>query len=198
MKVIVHPDYAAWKDEISRIPDCFDSRGETLYQGRNTVKRFRRTDTNWVVKRYKRPNPAQRVAYTFFEPSKADAPLLEQWAGNLPRVCVVAGRLKLEQELALMSHLDVMVSMDSANMHLASLAGTPVVSVWGATHPLAGFLGWRQRTEDCVQADGLDCRPCSVFGNKPCLRGDYACLASLSPELVAAKIERILTKAPRP
>ena len=129
---------------------------------------------------------------------KADAPLLEQWAGNLPRVCVVAGRLKLEQELALMSHLDVMVSMDSANMHLASLAGTPVVSVWGATHPLAGFLGWRQRTEDCVQADGLDCRPCSVFGNKPCLRGDYACLASLSPELVAAKIERILTKAPRP
>ena len=72
MKVIVHPDYAAWKDEISRIPDCFDSRGETLYQGRNTVKRFRRADTNWVVKRYKRPNPAQRVAYTFFEPSKAE------------------------------------------------------------------------------------------------------------------------------
>ena len=72
MKVIVHPDYAAWKDEISRIPEEFDSRGETLYQGRNTVKRFRRADTNWVVKRYKRPNIVQRIAYTFFEPSKAE------------------------------------------------------------------------------------------------------------------------------
>ena len=130
---------------------------------------------------------------------KADAPLLEQWtAGHPHEVTVVAGRLTLEQELALMSHLDVMVSMDSANMHLASLAGTPVVSVWGATYPLAGFLGWKQRAEDCIQADGLDCRPCSIFGNKPCLRSDYACLASLTPDSIAAKIEQILTQKPHP
>ena len=93
------------------------------------------------------------------------------------------------QELILMSHLDVMLSMDSANMHLASLTGVPVVSVWGATHPMAGFLGFNQNTENVIQID-LDCRPCSIFGNKPCQRGDYACLQNIPPERI---VERITT-----
>ena len=50
----------------------------------------------------------------------------------------------MRTELNLMSHLDVMLSMDSANMHLASLVNIPVVSIWGATHPYAGFMGWKQ------------------------------------------------------
>lgn len=86
---------------------------------------------------------------------------------------VVPGLLHgLREELILMSNLDVMVSMDSANMHLASLTGTPVVSVWGATHPYAGFLGCNQKEENAVQVS-MPCRPCSIFGNKPCQRGDY-------------------------
>lgn len=132
--------------------------------------------------------------HLFLFGGKADAPTLEQWARGLSPVTVVAGKLKLEQELALMSHLKLMVSMDSANMHLASLAGIPVVSVWGATHPLAGFMGWNQRTEWAVQTDTLACRPCSIFGNKPCLRGDYACLARLTAEDILYKISLILNK----
>lgn len=72
MKVIVYPDYVAWKDEISRLPELFASQGKTLYEGRNIVKRFQRPGTSWVVKRYKRPNFIQRIAYTFFEPGKAE------------------------------------------------------------------------------------------------------------------------------
>ena len=87
----------------------------------------------------------------------------------------------------MMGQLDVMLSMDSANMHLASLVGTRVVSVWGGTHPYAGFLGWNQKPEDCVQLD-LPCRPCSVYGNKACSRGDYACLKDITPEQIIAKI----------
>lgn len=94
----------------------------------------------------------------------------------------------LREELVLMSHLDVMVSMDSANMHLASLVNTPVVSVWGATHPYAGFMGWHQKEENAVQVS-LPCRPCSVFGNKPCFRGDYACLNGIKPEAIINKVE---------
>ncbi|MBQ6377345.1 MAG: glycosyltransferase family 9 protein [Prevotella sp.] len=93
------------------------------------------------------------------------------------------------QELIVMSHLDVMLSMDSANMHLASLTGIPVVSVWGATHPMAGFFGFNQSKENAIQID-LDCRPCSIFGNKPCQRGDYACLQNIPPERI---VERITT-----
>ncbi len=93
----------------------------------------------------------------------------------------------LKGELALLGQLDVMLSMDSANMHLASLVGTRVVSVWGGTHPYAGFLGWNQKAEDCIQLD-LPCRPCSVYGNKACLRGDYACLKGITPEQIIEKL----------
>lgn len=121
---------------------------------------------------------------------KSEASVLETWASSRPAVRSVAGRLSLEGELALMSHLRVMVSMDSANMHLASLTATPVVSVWGATHPYAGFMGWHQRVEDAVQL-GLPCRPCSVFGNRPCRRGDYACLQGVKAEEIEEAVGRL-------
>ena len=99
----------------------------------------------------------------------------------------------LSHELILMSHLRLMVSMDSANMHLASLVNTPVVSIWGATHPYAGFMGWHQSPDNAVQLD-MPCRPCSIYGNKPCMRGDLACLKNISPELVVEKVEAVLKK----
>ena len=94
-------------------------------------------------------------------------------------------------ELALMGQLDAMLSMDSANMHLASLVGTRVVSIWGGTHPYAGFLGWNQKESDCIQLD-LPCRPCSVYGNKRCLRGDYMCMNGITPEYILQKISPYL------
>ena len=126
-----------------------------------------------------------------FGGGKEEAALLAQLADGLPNVLPLAGKLTLEQELALISRLDAMVSMDSANMHLASLVGTPAVSVWGATHPYAGFMGWGQSPDHAVQAD-LPCRPCSIFGNKPCLRGDYACLAAITPKQIIEQIDRII------
>ena len=101
--------------------------------------------------------------------------------------CVsVIGKLKLNEELELISKLDCMVSMDSSAMHMASLAGVRVVSVWGATHPYAGFLGYKQEYSDAVQLD-LDCRPCSVYGNKPCYKGTYECMA-IPPARIVDKI----------
>ncbi|MGM9704367.1 MAG: glycosyltransferase family 9 protein [Prevotella sp.] len=119
---------------------------------------------------------------------------LDTWAARYEH-CTNASALfdGLHEELILMSHLNVMVSMDSANMHMASLVGTPVVSVWGATHHYAGFLGWNQKTEDIVQTD-LPCRPCSIYGNKPCLRGDYACMTSIAPVAIADKVDAVLAR----
>ena len=101
-------------------------------------------------------------------------------------VQVAQSQQGLKGELALMGQLDVMLSMDSANMHLASLVGTRVVSIWGGTHPYAGFLGCNQQPSDCVQLD-LPCRPCSVYGNKACFRGDYACLNGITSEQIIEK-----------
>lgn len=116
--------------------------------------------------------------------------ILDNWASRYPRVTSLAAkRLGFPVELALASWLDVMVSMDSANMHLASLVATPVVSVWGATHPYCGFKGWRQKEEDIIQLP-MTCRPCSVFGNKPCFRGDYLCLRGIAPQSILSRVEK--------
>src|SRR5215213_2396262 len=79
--------------------------------------------------------------------------ILQQWEEELEGVTSMAGKMDLEKELQLISQLDVMISMDSANMHLASLYGVPVVSIWGATHPFAGFYGWGQKPGNAVQVE---------------------------------------------
>lgn len=117
--------------------------------------------------------------------------VLDAWVAKYPALVSTVGQLNMQTELILMSHLDVMVSMDSANMHLASLVNVPVVSIWGATHPYAGFMGWKQLPVHAVQLE-MPCRPCSVYGQKPCLRGDYACMREITPEQVIAKIEGII------
>ncbi|WP_440134344.1 glycosyltransferase family 9 protein [Chitinophaga sancti] len=112
---------------------------------------------------------------------------LQELAERYPQAIVVAGRFKLPEELAIISQMDVMISMDSANMHLASLFGVSVVSVWGATHPFAGFMGYGQRIGKAAQIE-LGCRPCSIFGNKPCFRGDHACMEQLPVSEIIEKI----------
>lgn len=126
-----------------------------------------------------------------FGGGKEELNLFNEWSEKYQGIKVVGKLLKLDQELVLMSQLDAMISMDSANMHFASLVGTPVLSIWGATHPYAGFMGYNQSYERAVQLD-MPCRPCSVFGNKPCFRGDYACLNNISPDLVIEKLDNII------
>lgn len=99
----------------------------------------------------------------------------------------------LRDELAVMSRLDCMLSMDSGNAHLAALTGTRVVTLWGPTHPHAGFSAFGQSPADNIQAD-LPCRPCSIYGNKPCRFGDLRCMKALSPEMVADVLLKILCK----
>ncbi len=119
---------------------------------------------------------------------KNETESLSEWEKEFTGVINLAGKFSFKEEQAIISNMDLVVSMDSANMHLASLFGVPVVSVWGATHPYAGFYGWNQSMDNAVQID-LYCRPCSVFGNKPCYRGDHACMKHLAEEKI---LERIL------
>lgn len=116
-----------------------------------------------------------------------EATILQQWEQDIPSVFNLAGKYSFKEELAIISNIACMLSMDSANMHLASLFNVPVVSIWGATHVFAGFYGWGQNKENIVQTD-LYCRPCSVFGNKPCYRGDHACMNWISKEMIVNKI----------
>lgn len=120
-------------------------------------------------------------------------PKEKEWCESIDQSNVVSmvGKTNLQKELRLMTHLNVMVTMDSANMHLSALAGTPTVSVWGATHPRAGFAGLQADGSRIVQLE-MDCRPCSIYGNKKCLRGNYPCLNNIAPQQVADAIKQFI------
>ncbi|MDR2679213.1 MAG: glycosyltransferase family 9 protein [Tannerella sp.] len=119
--------------------------------------------------------------------------VLDRWEKEYAHTRNVAGRYTLDKELPLIGKLDLLVCMDSANMHFASLVGTKVISIWGATHPYAGFYGYHQREDLAVQVD-LPCRPCSIYGNKPCYRGDWACMNEITPERIVDKIDGYLRR----
>jgi ADP-heptose:LPS heptosyltransferase len=141
-----------------------------------------------VVQHFNQKNGAKIL---LFGGGKEEKIALENWENKYENAVSLAGKIRLGQELLVMSHLDVMVSMDSANMHLASLTATPVVSIWGATHHYAGFYGWNQPMENIIQLE-LDCRPCSVYGNKECMWGDYRCMNNINQERVIKKIEEVI------
>ncbi len=110
----------------------------------------------------------------------------------IPSAVSLCGKLTLEEEIAVMERLTFMIAMDSSNMHMAALAGTRVVSIWGATDPFAGFGAWGQPPEYSVRipADELTCRPCTVYGKGTCRRGDFACMTRLTPEKVFEEIRK--------
>ena len=125
----------------------------------------------------------------FFGGGKHEVETLDNWVSQIPNAENVAGKLSLKEELSKIARLEIMISMDSANMHLASLVGTRCISVWGSTHPHAGFLGYGQSENDVVHIKDLTCRPCSVFGDKKCYRGDWACLHEINIQQVIDKIK---------
>lgn len=118
---------------------------------------------------------------------KEDQGLLERWAATYPNTESMACKGSFADELQAMRQLDVMVTMDSANLHFASALGVPAVSIWGATHPAAGFYGWRQDPDNAVQLP-LPCRPCSAYGQKRCRYGDYRCMKEITAEKILEKL----------
>lgn len=118
--------------------------------------------------------------------------IAEAIAAEYARCRSTIGRFSLREEMDLIANLDLMVSMDSSAMHMASLVGVRVISVWGATHPYAGFLGFGQSVDDAIGLDTLECRPCSVYGHKECFRSDYACLNDLPPNRIYERIAQVL------
>ncbi len=138
---------------------------------------------------------AQQNNVLLFGGGAAEQAVLTGWTTETTGITCAAGNFSFAEELAIISNLDAMISMDSANMHLASLYGVPVISIWGATHPFAGFYGWAQEEDNIVSID-LPCRPCSVFGNKTCHRSDHACMENISTAAILQKTDAVVHPAP--
>jgi ADP-heptose:LPS heptosyltransferase len=130
-----------------------------------------------------------------FGGGKHETEILNSFSTNKKNCIVVAGKLDLLHELQLISQLDVMVSMDSGNGHIAAMLGKKVITLWGATHPFAGFAPFNQPMELSLTADRqkYPLLPTSVYGNK-IVEGYQDVMRSISVESVVNKINSVINQ----
>lgn len=116
--------------------------------------------------------------------------LLNSLSDNKQNVIVVAGKIQFEQELQLISNLNIMLSMDSGNAHIAAMLGVNVITLWGATHPFTGFSPFNQPLENALVSDRTKYPylPTSVYGNKK-VKGYEDAMRTILPETIVQKIK---------
>jgi heptosyltransferase-2 len=110
------------------------------------------------------------------------------------KVYNTAGRLTLLQSAELIRRCKVLVSNDSAPMHLAVGVGTPVVALFGATVPEFGFAPIGP-FDTVVETHGLRCRPCSSHGGDTCPIKTFDCMVKITHERVFARVLDVLQRA---
>lgn len=125
-----------------------------------------------------------------FGGGKKEIEILDSLSQSFDNVINMAGKIKFQQELQLISNLDVMLSMDSGNAHIAAMLGVKVVTLWGATHPYAGFLPFNQSLENALTSDRNQYPklPTSVYGNK-IVEGYEDAMRTISSKEIIAKLQ---------
>lgn len=116
--------------------------------------------------------------------------IAQNWTESFPNTYNTIGKFTLREELDIISNLDLMISMDSSGLHMASLMGIRCLSLWGATHPYAGFTGYGQESGDCIQVEHPS-RPSSVYGNQPCDCDGIEAIDLITPEMVIEQITAV-------
>ncbi|MBP6181240.1 glycosyltransferase family 9 protein [Flavobacterium sp.] len=135
----------------------------------------------------------QEYKIFLFGGGKKEIELLNTLSSNKENVINMAGQLKFQQELQLISNLDVMLSMDSGNAQIAAMLGVKLVTLWGSTHPYAGFLSFNQPIENALVSDRnqFPKLPTSVYGNKK-IEGYEDAMRTIVPESIVEKIKTSL------
>lgn len=134
-------------------------------------------------------NNTDKYKILLFGGGTKEVEVLEQLAATYKNTLCMAGKLNLSEELQLISNLDVMLSMDSGNAHMAANYGIPVVTLWGVTHPYAGFYPFGQPLENALMADRetYPLIPTSVYGNKV-PEGYENIMKTIQPQKVLEKL----------
>lgn len=128
-----------------------------------------------------------------FGGGKQEAKQLKKYAEGHANIVVIAGKMTLRQEMRLISHLDLMVSMDSSNAHIAAMLGVKVITLWGATHPYTGFAPFSQPEHYALVSDReqYPMLPTSVYGNRK-VKGYEEVMYTIHPETVTDKIYEVI------
>ncbi|WP_297704331.1 glycosyltransferase family 9 protein [uncultured Eudoraea sp.] len=138
-------------------------------------------------------NNTNKYKIILFGGGELEKKQLQQWSDSCQNCINTIDNLSFEEELALISNLDLMVSMDSGNGHLAAMFAIPTVTLWGVTHPYAGFSPFRQEPENSLLADRTKYPliPTSIYGNK-IPEGYENVMSTIVPETIISRISALL------
>ncbi|MCE9499937.1 MAG: glycosyltransferase family 9 protein [Leptospira sp.] len=132
-------------------------------------------------------------AHIFLFGSNDEKKTLNKFQEGIENCYIVSGgKLGIRGELGIMEKLDLMIGMDSSNVHIMALMKKPVIGIYGTTHPYSGFGPYAQEDTGVLQIENLPCRPCSIFGDTACYRKDFACMELIDPQDVIKRIKLIL------
>lgn len=137
-------------------------------------------------------NATEKYKIILFGGGKKEQKQLEIVANQFQHVINVAGKFSFKEELSLISNLDAMVAMDSGNAHLAAMYAIPTITLWGVTHPNAGFTPFKQAA-NVLLADRTKYPliPTSIYGNKfP--EGYEKAIETITLSMVVSKIKKVL------
>ena len=144
-------------------------------------------------------NSSEKYKILLFGGGKKEKETCGKLEANYQHVISMVGKLSFEEELNLIANLDLMLSMDSGNEHLAAIFQVPVLTLWGATHPFSGFVPFGQPLENQILPDlkKFPYLPTSVYGNKN-FPGYEKTMRTIPPTKVLEKIREILNVPRKP
>lgn len=138
-------------------------------------------------------NNTNKYRIILFGGGQKEIEQLSSWENQFDNVTNIAGKLSFSDELSLISNLKLMLAMDSGNAHLAAMFGIPTITLWGVTHPFAGFYPFRQPDNNSLLADRTKYPliPTSIYGNK-LTPGYVNVMNTIEPNRVYEKVIKIL------
>lgn len=101
------------------------------------------------------------------------------------------GNFSILESAELIRRSDLLITNDSAPLHIANAVGTKVIAIFGATIPQFGFYPFG-KDDVIIETSGLNCRPCSIHGGNKCPINTFVCMKSISEEKIILEVSRML------
>lgn len=121
--------------------------------------------------------------------SPAEAELCEEIANQIEGAVNLAGKTKIMDLYYILSECSYLVCNDSGTMHMATVAGLPLVSVFGPTVLSIGYRPWQDKA--IVAQVDLKCRPCGLHGHDKCPIGTHDCMKNVTVDAVLKDISTL-------
>ncbi|SNZ09579.1 heptosyltransferase-2 [Persephonella hydrogeniphila] len=197
----VFPDYSEKK--LHRYPEIFLSEDEERSFEKFFLKEKKyilvapgsKWETKrWTVKGFSRLIDilSEKGESVVLIGSKEDIPYTESIIKNIKtsKVINLVGKTTLRESFSIIKSARLLISNDSAPVHMAVAFNTPVVDIYGPTVKDFGFYPYRNGV--VVELDNIKCRPCGLHGHKKCPTGTFECMEKITPDMVLDAVNKLI------